>query len=242
MLSELRSRLTYANLMATVAMFIALGGGAYAAATGSIDSRELKNNNVRSTDLRNNDVRTRDLRNNDVRGGDVRNSTLTGGDVANDGLTGSDVLESSLGQVPSATSANSANTANNLAAPEGFHEVGAPGEPSFQNGCSTSAVGHLETPGFYKDHEGRVHLKGSVTCPSSNQIAFQLPPGYRPADGKALAMATWCPGTGCGGDSVNAVIFGAGVTGPGVTGTPDGSVFVSGTSQSLDGVSFRAEG
>lgn len=35
MAGRMRSRLTYANVMATVAMFIALGGGAYAAATGS---------------------------------------------------------------------------------------------------------------------------------------------------------------------------------------------------------------
>jgi hypothetical protein len=34
----------YVNVMATVAVFIALGVTSYAVATGSIDSREIKNN------------------------------------------------------------------------------------------------------------------------------------------------------------------------------------------------------
>jgi hypothetical protein len=49
--------------MATVAVFVALGGTSYAVATGSIDSRELKNDSVRSKDIRDNDVRSRDVRN-----------------------------------------------------------------------------------------------------------------------------------------------------------------------------------
>ena len=48
MLTKLRASLTYANVTATVAIFVALGGTSYAVATGSIDSRELKNNGVRS--------------------------------------------------------------------------------------------------------------------------------------------------------------------------------------------------
>jgi hypothetical protein len=45
MLAGLRHRLTYANVMATVAVFIALGGGAYAATrlpANSVGSRQLK--------------------------------------------------------------------------------------------------------------------------------------------------------------------------------------------------------
>ena len=102
MLAQLRSSLTYANVMATVAVFVALGGTSYAIATGSIDSREIKNNTVRSKDIRDNTATTRDLRNNSARGIDVRNNSLTGADV----------LESSLGTVPSAGSADRANTAN----------------------------------------------------------------------------------------------------------------------------------
>ena len=62
MLAQLRSSLTYANVMATVAVFVALGGTSYALATGSIDSRELKNNSVRSKDIRNRSLLARDFK------------------------------------------------------------------------------------------------------------------------------------------------------------------------------------
>jgi hypothetical protein len=49
MLARLRSCLSYANVMATIAVFVALGGGAYAAITlpaNSVGSRQLKNGAV----------------------------------------------------------------------------------------------------------------------------------------------------------------------------------------------------
>ena len=57
MLAKLRSCLTYANVMATVAVFVALDGTSYAIATGSIGSREIENNSVGTKDLRNSCVR-----------------------------------------------------------------------------------------------------------------------------------------------------------------------------------------
>jgi len=61
-LAQLRSSLTYANVMATVAFFVAIGGTSYAVATGSIDSREIKNNTVRSKDVRNRSLLARDFK------------------------------------------------------------------------------------------------------------------------------------------------------------------------------------
>ena len=72
MLFKLRSRLSFANVVSTACLFIVLGGTSYAVATGSIDSREIKNNAVRSNDIRNNDVRS----------GDVRNQSLLAQDFA----------------------------------------------------------------------------------------------------------------------------------------------------------------
>jgi hypothetical protein len=50
-----RSRLTYANVMATVAVFIALGGGAYAISLGknSVGSKQLKPGAVKPKDTAN---------------------------------------------------------------------------------------------------------------------------------------------------------------------------------------------
>jgi hypothetical protein len=51
MLSSLRSRLTYANVVATIALFIALGGSSYAALQlpkGSVGKKQLRKNAVTS--------------------------------------------------------------------------------------------------------------------------------------------------------------------------------------------------
>jgi hypothetical protein len=84
--------------VALIALFVSLGGVSYALATGSIDSREIKNNTIR----------TQDIRNNQVRGRDIRNSTIRGRDVGLDALTGLDINESKLGKVPSAALADAA--------------------------------------------------------------------------------------------------------------------------------------
>ena len=75
--------------IALAALFIALGGTGYAAAT--IGSSQIKNNSVR--------------------GKDVRNSNLTGKDVKRNSLTGSDIAESRLGKVRRATRADTAGNA-----------------------------------------------------------------------------------------------------------------------------------
>jgi hypothetical protein len=103
-----------AMIVALIALFASLGGVSYGFATGTIDSREIKNNTVRSGDLRNNDIRTRDLRNNEVRGIDIRNSTVQGRDIALNTVTGTDVKESTLQQVPSAAQADSATSAGSV--------------------------------------------------------------------------------------------------------------------------------
>jgi hypothetical protein len=95
-------------VVALIALFVALGGVSYGFATGSIDSREVKNDSLRSGDLRNNDIRSLDIRNNEIRGRDIRNSTIRTEDIGANQVKGADVLESSLGLVPTANVANSA--------------------------------------------------------------------------------------------------------------------------------------
>ena len=53
-LRRLRPRITYANVMATLAMFIALGGGAYAVTVprNSVGSAQLKKNAVNARAVR----------------------------------------------------------------------------------------------------------------------------------------------------------------------------------------------
>jgi hypothetical protein len=76
------------TVIACIALFVSLGGVSYGVATGSINSREIKNNTIRSKDIRNNTVHTRDIRNRTIRGRDVRNNTLTGRQINESTLEG----------------------------------------------------------------------------------------------------------------------------------------------------------
>jgi hypothetical protein len=80
----MRRHITYANVMATLALFFALGGGAYAAT-------KLPKNSVSSTQ--------------------IKNSSITGSDIKNNTIKGADVDEAALAQVPSAKRAETATSA-----------------------------------------------------------------------------------------------------------------------------------
>ncbi|HET7764974.1 MAG TPA: hypothetical protein VFK92_07765 [Burkholderiales bacterium] len=78
-MSTIRKRLSYANVIATIALFVSLGGGAFAA--------------LRVSD---NSVGAKQLKRNAVTGAKVRNASLTGVDVKDGSLTGADVKPRSL--------------------------------------------------------------------------------------------------------------------------------------------------
>jgi hypothetical protein len=89
-------RPTYAGVTATLALLIALGGGAYAAAT-------LPANSVGATQLKRNAVQRSKLKGNAVDGSKVLDGSLTGADVK----------ESTLAKVPAAATADTATDAIN---------------------------------------------------------------------------------------------------------------------------------
>lgn len=64
LVTRLRSRLSYANVTASLALFVALGGTSYAALTlprDSISSKQIRANAVRSVEIRNNAIQIRDI-------------------------------------------------------------------------------------------------------------------------------------------------------------------------------------
>jgi hypothetical protein len=82
-------------VVALVALFVALGGGAYGALR--IASRHIVNNTVRS----------KDVHDNGLLGRDVRNRGLGARDIAFDSLTGNQIDEPTLERVPRAADAQS---------------------------------------------------------------------------------------------------------------------------------------
>jgi hypothetical protein len=87
---RLINHLSYANVVATLALIVALGGTSYAAL--HIGSRQIVNNSVRS----------RDVRNGTLVGKDVRNRSLSGRDIEPGSIVGLQVDEARLGPVPNA--------------------------------------------------------------------------------------------------------------------------------------------
>jgi hypothetical protein len=73
-LDRLRQRLSYANVMSSIAVFIALGGSSYAAL--QLDSGDIANNSLRSADVRDRTIRERDVRRNTLGGRSIRESRL----------------------------------------------------------------------------------------------------------------------------------------------------------------------
>jgi hypothetical protein len=172
---QIRKRLTYANVMSSIAVFLVLGG-ATALAAGQLGK---------------NTVGTKQLKKNSV----------TSAKIKNGAVTGTKVNLATLGTVPSATNATNAENAKNadnaksavnasqlggtpaanyVKGPlEAVHLVGAPGEPAFENGCENFG-GEFQRAGFYKDPFGIVHLVGDVkNC--TGQSVFTLPAAFRPA-------------------------------------------------------------
>ncbi len=161
---RIRGKLTYANVMATIAVFIALGGASYAAV-------KLPKNSVGSEQ--------------------IKNGAITGAKIKNGAVTGAKIDLAGLGQVPSAgtatsatnaahaatateaTHAASADSASSLAAPEPVHVV-----TEFENAFHNLGEG-FEKAGYYRDRQCEVHLQGTITG-DPGRVAFNLPEGFRP--------------------------------------------------------------
>jgi hypothetical protein len=115
-LKKVRKRLTYANVMSSIAVFLVLGG-ATALAAG------LAKNSVGSKQLKKNAVTAAKIKKNAVTGAKIKANAVDGSKVKDQSLTGADINLNSLGTVPSANkaktadsagTANSANTANSV--------------------------------------------------------------------------------------------------------------------------------
>ena len=82
MIRAVRARLTYSNVIASIALFVALGGGAYALSNNSVKSRHIVNGEVKSGDLQDDGVKSEDVRDGTLTADDVGNVKLSGGSAA----------------------------------------------------------------------------------------------------------------------------------------------------------------
>src|SRR6185312_7091366 len=129
-----------ALVIAVIALVCALTGTAWAA---------LGKNSVGSKQLKKNSVTAAKIKKEAVGAAKIKKATITG----------KQINLKKLGTVPIA------QLANTIPPAEPTHFVGAPGEPGFEAGSTNVGIlpetsARLNNVGFFKDHEGLVHLEG----------------------------------------------------------------------------------
>jgi hypothetical protein len=124
MASKLRSRLTFANVTAALALFLTLSGGTAIALSGT--------NSVNSADIKNGAVQTEDLADGAVSRSQLHKNAVVSSRVADNSLTGADINEATLD--------TSAKTLRYSAdeAPGGDHRVASVGPYVLRASCTTT--------------------------------------------------------------------------------------------------------
>lgn len=170
----IRRHLTYANVTATLALFVALGmGSAYAAqqlGPKSVGAKQLRPGAVVADKIRKNAVTAPKLEALAVKQGKIANGAITAAKIENgavtsekipsgavvpakipdDSLTGVKVNEGTLSQVPSANTASFASFAE-TSNPEAFAKINDEGTvfPAYSKGIGVANVKQGPEPGIY---------------------------------------------------------------------------------------------
>ena len=191
---------------------------------------------------------------NTVDSGDIKPKNVKTSDIANNAVTTRKIKNGGVRKA-------------DLAPPEAFHRIGATGQPAFGNGgqgdciwlkLTAPPLDPFNSPGFYKDPFGEVHLTGVFTnlngfggdaaCDGddlADSIIFTLPTGYRPNrlivvlnyqyDG-AISGAEQFIINGDAPVVSGPVTIPAGAVIPSTLGSSDGQQTI------IDGITFRAAG
>jgi hypothetical protein len=126
--TKLRDHLTYANVMASIAVFIALGGSSYAALR--ITGQNVPKDALTGADIKN------------LTGKDIRNNSLTGQDIADGRLLAKDFAP---GQLPSGERGPQGDSATRLFAYVRFR--GNPAALDVVYGSGVTGVENVGVPG-----------------------------------------------------------------------------------------------
>jgi hypothetical protein len=165
LLYKLRTRLTYANVMATSALFIALGGSSYAAIT----------------------VTGKSVKDSSLTGRDVKNSSLTGKDVKNRSLL---AVDFKAGQLPAG-----AQGSQGPQGPRGATgDPGAKGDPGDTGAPGTARAYAAVNPGAPPDASfDTTPTSGFTAVSHPNPGIYCLTPaaGISPSDRPAVVSFDW---------------------------------------------------
>jgi hypothetical protein len=160
MLSRSTARLSYANVMATAAVFVALGGSSYAAVT--ITGEQIQDNSVASADVRNNSVRGKDIRRGTVTSTVIRDASL----LARDFMPGQ--LQPGSHGEPGPTGARGPEGPSGAAGPQGSQ--GEPGPAGPHGPAGTAGVSGVERIVGSSANNSDSHKSAVATCPNGKKV------------------------------------------------------------------------
>jgi hypothetical protein len=215
-MKPLRSRFSYANVTATLALFVALtGASAYAAnqlASQSVGERQLRPGAVTADKLRRNAVTAPKIKALAVKEGKLANeavtaakmtpasvatsslveAAVTNSKLAPDAVSGDKVLEGTLSQVPSAARADFATSAES-ANPLAFAAVDAEGNANPSLSKSASAV--RKSTGVYCVSTPEFNPRGAQVTPRNvndgSVTAFVTIGGTEPCPAPLVEIRTY---------------------------------------------------
>ncbi len=206
MTAQIRRRLTYSNVIASLALFIALGGAAVAAglAKNSVGSKQLKANAVTAAKLKNGAVNSHKLAHGAVIAGKIGGNSIAAGNLQNGSVSSSKLGKASVTNSAIANGVVGTNKLGNKVVTSVKLGDGAVGTTALANGSVTPAklapefgpvLGTLRSGQTLR---GTFDLGGEAKAVRSGET-FQFPLTNPPAapEGnilEATATSTACPG------------------------------------------------
>jgi hypothetical protein len=222
MMTRIRGRATYANVLATVALFVALGGTGYAVTT--IGTAQIRNGAVSTPKLRNGSVTTIKLRAAAVTGPKIRNGSVGGTKIAPGTLLATHFAP---GQIPAGPQgpqgAQGPQGPQGQPGPQGLPgEPGTPGQPGTPGANGTAlAFARVNSLGGTFPADSLNVASADVTNPQIGYYCF-----YNLPDAVRNAVATLRHPVASGNANHIAVFAGdEGLLGP-CAGSEDASVAV----------------
>ena len=99
-MNQIRKRLTYANVVASLALFLVIAGGsAFAAsqlAKNSVGSKQIKKNAVTTAKIKKNAVNSAKIKKNAVSSAKIKGAAVTGAKIQNSAVTGDKIADGSI--------------------------------------------------------------------------------------------------------------------------------------------------
>src|SRR5918993_1115771 len=141
MLRSIRSRVTYANVVATLALFVAIGGTSYAAL--KITGRQVVDSSLRGRDIKNNSLTGADIADRSLRARDFKSGQLPAGPLGPPGSQGAQGPQGPAGEpgVLTGLLRNTSASTDWIAVPPG-------GVVLARAECPTTVQGPGENPQF----------------------------------------------------------------------------------------------